>query len=339
MPDPNLHWDGRQWLRWDGSDWVPDPSIPPPTVPASGSRTALIVGLVIAVIAVGAGVVWLMRGPVAETAAPAGNQVVTIPIGGAQDAFTESVGNDLTFQPKTTSSPVSVSGGKAGLYGGTRDEGSCDREKLISFLEANPEKAAAWAGVFGIDPAQIRKFVMGTTPMLLRRDTYVTNHGYVDGRATSFPSVLQAGTAVLVGRHGLPVVRCYCGNPLTEPSAVTTDVTFTGTTWPGWNPRGITLVTRQTAVVLIFILVDVRTGERFVRPTGTDGSADRPVTVPPTTPPPPSTAPPPPSPSVTDYPTDYPDQYPDDYCDLYPEDCMPDYPTDYPDEYPTDAVG
>ncbi|MGV1036947.1 MAG: DUF4352 domain-containing protein [Candidatus Nanopelagicales bacterium] len=21
--DPNLHWDGRQWLRWDGAQWIP----------------------------------------------------------------------------------------------------------------------------------------------------------------------------------------------------------------------------------------------------------------------------------------------------------------------------
>jgi hypothetical protein len=40
----------------------------------------------------------------------------------------------------------------------------------------------------------------------------------VNGRATSFGSVLQAGTAVLVDKYGHPVARCRCGNPLTEPT-------------------------------------------------------------------------------------------------------------------------
>jgi len=28
--DPNLHWDGQQWLRWDGTRWAPDPPVPYP---------------------------------------------------------------------------------------------------------------------------------------------------------------------------------------------------------------------------------------------------------------------------------------------------------------------
>ena len=31
-------------------------------------------------------------------------------------------------------------------------------------------------------------------------------------------SLGQAGTAVLVDNHGIPRVKCGCGNPLTEPT-------------------------------------------------------------------------------------------------------------------------
>ena len=36
---------------------------------------------------------------------------------------------------------------------------ACDKDQLISFLEANPDKAAAWAAVQGIDPSAIRAFI------------------------------------------------------------------------------------------------------------------------------------------------------------------------------------
>ena len=45
----------------------------------------------------------------------------------------------------------------------------------------------------------------------------MTNHSFVDGRAVAFQSILQAGTAVLVDKDGVPVARCRCGNPLLEP--------------------------------------------------------------------------------------------------------------------------
>src|SRR3954451_24161950 len=43
--------------------------------------------------------------------------------------------------------------------------------------------------------------------VVLRSDTYVTNHGWNAGHVTAWPAVLQAGTAVLVDRHGNPVTR------------------------------------------------------------------------------------------------------------------------------------
>ena len=131
--------------------------------------------------------------------------------------FMESVGTD---EPDVTPPPDTggtFEGSTPGLYGGTMAQGSCDAEKMVAFLEANPDKAAAWAGVVGIQASEIRSYVATLTPVVLRSDVYVTNHGFTNGRATTVPAVLQAGTTVFVDDHGFPVVKCYCGNPLTRP--------------------------------------------------------------------------------------------------------------------------
>src|SRR5436189_5377898 len=152
------------------------------------------------------------------------SEIAAEPISSAgNNPFTASAGHDMSGvrpPPKavSTSGPATYRGGLPGLYGGTRDYASCDAGKLINFLEHEPSKAAAWAGVLGIQVTKIRSYVHHLTPVLLRTDTRVTNHGYVNGRATVIQSVLQAGTAVFVNRYGEPAVKCYCGNPLTPPA-------------------------------------------------------------------------------------------------------------------------
>src|SRR5919201_4851817 len=87
-----------------------------------------------------------------------------------------------------------------GPYGGSGSDLVCDRDTLIRYLEANPDRMRAWAGVFGINPSfkSVEKYIAGLHPVTLTRDTQVTNHGFVNGQATSFQSILEAGTAVLV---------------------------------------------------------------------------------------------------------------------------------------------
>ena len=51
---------------------------------------------------------------------------------------------------------TSARGGTPGLYGGTRSLTSCDPEKLVSYLEANPALGRAWASVQGIQASGIR---------------------------------------------------------------------------------------------------------------------------------------------------------------------------------------
>ena len=109
---------------------------------------------------------------------------------------------------------------EAGLYGGTtRNE--CDADALDRFLSDEPLVAEAWADALDIETADIETYIDDLRPEILPVDRRVTNHGYVDGVATPFDSVLAAGTAVLVDRQGTPRVRCACGNPLDTPKQPT----------------------------------------------------------------------------------------------------------------------
>ena len=126
--------------------------------------------------------------------------------------------------PQPFTDPTDVSGPKtvdlpSGPYGGSGSDKVCDRDLLIKFLKENPDRMRAWATVLGLRPdfKTVSRYIAKLHPVTLTRDTQVTNHSFVNGRATSFQSILQAGTAVLVDKYGHPVARCRCGNPLTEP--------------------------------------------------------------------------------------------------------------------------
>lgn len=174
--------------------------------------------------------------------------------------------------------PRRVVGSVPGLYGGTQDEGSCDTEGLVRFLEAEPDKAAAWAAVFEIAPSEIRDYVATLTPVVLTRDTRVTNHGYRNGEATRLQSVLQAGTAVLVDARGVPRVKCGCGNPLLPPAVIDQDleVGWDGDPWPGFDPTVLVEVIVDVSVD-VFVLVDLGGDKPFERPVGSTGDLDQPL--------------------------------------------------------------
>ncbi|MFC8721524.1 DUF6777 domain-containing protein [Kitasatospora sp. NPDC057198] len=207
------------------------------------------------------------------SASPSGSS----PAGSASGGGSSPAGGSST--PTGAGSPSasggSVNGGQPGLYGGTRETASCDVPKLSSYLSANTDKARAWAGVEGIDGSQINGYLNGLTPVVLRQDTRVTNHGYQNGQATPYQAVLQSGTAVLVDSQGVPRVRCACGNPLTPPSG--TGGGYTGTAWSSFRPDGVVTVQPAPAPVTQIVLVDQATGRQFERPVGgtggTDGSA------------------------------------------------------------------
>ena len=103
-------------------------------------------------------------------------------------------------------------------FGGSGSNTVCKPDLMIKYLKAHPDRLAVWAGVLGIKPADVEKFIHSLAPAILKVDVRVTNHGFKDGHATSFQAILPAGTAVLVTKKGEIVSRCRCGNPLTAPS-------------------------------------------------------------------------------------------------------------------------
>jgi hypothetical protein len=291
------------------------------------------------VIAVGGAVLALSSGGGGGTA---GASVRTEPVSTAQNPFAPPQGTDMPpTQPVMPTPNFQTSGGAVGLYGGTLNLQVCDKNQMITFLQANPDKAAAWAGVLGISVSQIPTYINSLTAVILRSDTLVTNHGFSNGRATTLVSVLQAGTAVLVDDKGEPVSKCYCGNPLTTPPYYSSPPTYYGSTWSYWHGGSdYTTVKASTTVINVFVLVDVHTGQTiYLQPGGTTPTATNP-TIPTTTTPtlPPQTAPPPtrpPTPPPTSPPTTQPAPPTTTGCDPNDVDGDP----NAPEELAEDAAG
>jgi uncharacterized membrane protein YgcG len=128
-------------------------------------------------------------------------------------------------QVKITPSSPAVG---AGPFGGSGSDLVCDRDLLIKSLKARPERLVEWARVLGIEPTikAVGTYITKLHPVTLTRDTRVTNHSFVDGRAVGFQGILAAGTAVLVDDYGNPVVRCRCGNPLLKPLYIPSAVCY-----------------------------------------------------------------------------------------------------------------
>ncbi|WP_406243014.1 DUF6777 domain-containing protein [Streptomyces anulatus] len=203
------------------------------------------------------------------------------------DPFTESTARDSEPEPGTASPSVApsasrtgtqatrgVDGAAPGLYGGTRKVASCDVEQQIKVLKAAPDKNRAFASVQDIEPSAVPGYLRGLTPVTLRMDTRVTNHGYRDGEANAYQAVLQAGTAVLVDDRGVPRVRCACGNPLLPPVAQE-DPRRTGKAWPGYRASDVVVVEPAKKPVKEFVMVDPENGDWFERQAGDTGDDDK----------------------------------------------------------------
>jgi len=248
-------------------------------------RGAAIASLVVAVLSTVAVVVSVFptiaafQTPAAALSTAA--EIVREPVGeqGA-DPFTVSVTlaerpllSPTVTNPTTGPGGVQIRGDRPGLYSGIRSNGTCDAARLVTVLRATPAKATAWAGVLNIGTEQVAAYVTVLTPVMLRADTRVTNHGYRDGRATTLQSILQAGTAVLVDQRGVPRVKCGSGNPLAEPVPQPAGVTYRGAAWLG-SDRPPLVVAAAPALLSRFTLADITTGLPVNRPIGTNGQAD-----------------------------------------------------------------
>jgi hypothetical protein len=126
---------------------------------------------------------------------------------------------------ETTQAPTGGGGGEpeAGTFGGSGSDRVCDREKLIKYLQANPDRLRAFAETLGIEatPEQVAAYIRKLRPVILTKDTQVTNHAFKDGAVSGYQAIMAKGTAVLVDKDGKPVTRCRCGNPLKPPVALT----------------------------------------------------------------------------------------------------------------------
>ncbi|MCL5736176.1 MAG: DUF4339 domain-containing protein [Actinobacteria bacterium] len=216
--------------------------------------------------------------------------ITATPTSGAQSSTSSGV-TQSTTTPTVAAQPVvlaSYPGDTPALYGGSKSKLIADKEQELAYLERNPLKARAfcealnsdptlrWSGGTTVSPSQLRDYFAELTPLLLTRDTRVTNYGYRNGHPTPRQSVLQAGQLVLVDRYGVPRKRCECGNPLTPPIASRRPPTYTGPRWPTFNPQTVIIIQQTTVVINNFTVININTGETFGRPPGTNGGSDGP---------------------------------------------------------------
>jgi serine/threonine protein kinase len=247
---------------------------PPGRHRAHVPRRGLIVFAVVAVVAAGIAGWFFAAGAPNQAAATVVRTEPVLTAG--ENPFMPPVGKDQSNVTPPPKSRGTFAGNTPGLYGGSGDNAICDPKAMVAFLQEHPDKADAWAGVLGITAAEIPNYVAGLTPVILRSDTAVTNHGFVDGRATTVNSVLQAGTAVMVDSYGVPRVRCYCGNPLT-PAVATASPTYVGPTWPTFSSSSVTFIEQVNVVINEFVVVEVLTNRILAQPRGSSGTPERPL--------------------------------------------------------------
>ncbi|WP_330766856.1 hypothetical protein QWW32_17165 [Rhodococcus sp. M8-20] len=190
--------------------------------------------------------------------------------------------------PVPDDGPVTVSGDRTGLYGGSLERELCDRERLAGTLEQDPAKQEAWLDVF--DVADARGYLRTLTPVLLRADTRVTDHEYRGGRAVPVQSVLEAGTVVLVDDRGVPRVRCAPGSPLLSP-VLSSGQDLEGEGWSGLDEERLFVVQPGAAPVGELTVVDVTTGNLLAVPIGAGPKQPAPGAIDPVPPPAPEPSP------------------------------------------------
>jgi hypothetical protein len=276
---------------------MPLPEPLPSAADSGGSqgrpRWLVPVAVVVVVALVAAGATFLLAGGGDEggdqTATDTAGEAITLEAAsnpGDNPFTTDLTVNEIAAQPDAIDAVAAVqtdlatddatgtlvaTGTTTGLYGGTTDDQACDPAQLAEFLTdpANADKATAWAAAQGdLDPADIDEFVAGLTPVVLTTDTWVTNNGFENGRATPYQAVLQAGTAVLVDDTGTPRTKCSCGNPLTQARTDGVDpASTTGEPWDGYATGTVAIVEPGDPTDTL-TLTDLDTGQPIEQPIG-----------------------------------------------------------------------
>lgn len=261
---------------------VEPPVATPPNL-KRGDVIAIIVSAVVLTIAVLLAAFFPFTGQAPE-AAPA-NEVFLLPADSVgEDPFNGAAPTPAEVEPATTATaaPVGalyapeVSGVTPGLYGVKPNDTQCDADQLTAFLQGNPDKAATWVqaldsrknlrfGATDLFVDDVASYIAQLTPLALAKDILVTNYTFPNGAASSVPSVLQKGTAVLVDRYGVPRVRCLGGNPLSEPDPVSITPEYRGQGWPDFDPTIVDTIVGADGDIDTFEVLDLANRDNYPR--------------------------------------------------------------------------
>jgi hypothetical protein len=240
-----------------------DPQGPPPRSSRGiSARTTILLFLVAFVVLVGIGA--LIAGPISspkkapstpkvEAAASVQLEPTSSP---GENPFMAPVGTDQADVTAPAKTAGQFAGDTPGLFADNGNQTSCDGKTLVANLQSDPPRVTAWSSALGITPPEVPNFVNTLTPVVLRTDTSVTQHGYLDGTYSPYPAVLQAGTAVFVDSYGEPTVKCYSGNPLTAPQA-DPQPKYVGVAWRTFQPTFVTYIRPTTVVINEYTFIDV----------------------------------------------------------------------------------
>lgn len=219
----------------------------------------------------------------------------------AQDYADYDPGDDIpdTREQRTTATLAgnTVSGGDAGVYGGSRDTQVCDKTVLVAFFTdtSNADARAAWADVLGLLPEQVENYLDGLTGARLRWDTRLTDTGWQKQKVKTWQALLQAGTAVLVDNTGVPRVKCNTGSPLLSPQGLSSsndddleldDIAENpGDAWEDLDPQDVVTITPGTDSLDSLTIVDIDSDDEggdqedgmLQRDVGSDGVSSKDV--------------------------------------------------------------
>jgi len=188
---------------------------------------------------------------------------------------------DLTGSPGSSPgrgsdsvSGAEVDGTEARLYA-SHTSSICDTKALVEALSEDPGARDAWLGLMGIDKDAIEASIAAMTPLVLTRDTAVSNSRYEGGEGVWFQAVLQAGTPVLVDSSGVPRIKCSCGNPLGPSSRDgRTDSDYIGEGWDRFDPDNVITIKAAKGDLKNLETVDLSTGKAATTSVGGTISLD-----------------------------------------------------------------
>lgn len=197
--------------------------------------------------------------------------VVTMPTQVSSSAASQ-VSNLMAQLPTSSRGVRLVAGTQPGLYGALPQGAACDVPAVANQLDAQPAKGRLWSQVLGIDVNMVPYYLNSLTPVTLNADTWVTTHSYTDGRASAIQAVLQAGSAVLIDRAGVPRVHCASGAPLLPPAnASLATMSLDGKRWLGFDVQNVVAIgygVANSRAIDEFNLLDLATGDTVAQKAG-----------------------------------------------------------------------